>query len=76
MWARVQKLEDERVSDQEKLDAFATAIDGLKGNLETGIAAVQTEINELKQQPVGTPLDFTALEAAVMGLTPDVEAVG
>lgn len=49
------------MSDQDVLNQFVA-------DLGTAIAAVAAEIDALKNQPVGTPLDFTAADAALASL--------
>lgn len=57
------------MSDQSHLDADVAALTTQIDAVNAAVAAVAAEIAALKVVPVGTPLDFTALDAKVVDLT-------
>jgi hypothetical protein len=64
---RMENAMSEVQSDQQHLDADVAA----EG---ASIDAIEAEIANLKNQPAGTPLDFTALDATVARLKGDEPA--
>jgi len=69
-------LGEAAVSDQDQLNALAQALNDLAAKeasddagLTASVAAVQAEITALQNQPAGTPLDWTAVNAALASVT-------
>lgn len=53
------------VNDQQKLDALATHLNQIGDQIGTGVTDLTAAIAALKTQPAGTPLDWSAVDAAI-----------